>query len=111
MGMYGSRAVTLLVLISDDVINRILKLDMQTNILVYVTRCCTDLTSKVLKERTFGQSSALLKSHRVPIPSIMNEKKFSNRCLFLKAKGKTKSNHEVLGLWQRSLRLHDVIDF
>ena len=41
----------------------------------------------------------------------MNEKIFSNRCLFLKAKGKTKSNHEVLGLWQRSLRLHDVIDF
>ena len=62
MGMYGSRAVTLLVLISDDVINRILKLNIQTNILVYVTRCCTDLTSKVLKERTFGQSSALLLS-------------------------------------------------
>ena len=59
-GMYGSRAVTPLVLISDDVINRILKLDIQTNILVYVTRCCTDLTSKVLKERTFGQSSAVL---------------------------------------------------
>ena len=63
MGMYGSRAVTLLVLISDDVINRILKLDIQTNILVYVTRCCTDLTSKVLKERTFCQSSALLLPH------------------------------------------------
>ena len=60
MGMYGSRAVTLLVLISDDVINRILKLDIQTNILVYVTRCCTDLTIKVLKESTFGQSSAVL---------------------------------------------------
>ena len=60
MGMYGPRAVTLLVLISDDVISRILKLNIQTNILVYVTRCCTDLTSKVLKERTFGQSSALL---------------------------------------------------
>ena len=60
MGMYGSRAVTLLVLISDDVINRIPKLDIQTNILIYVTRCCTDLTTKVLKERTFGQSSALL---------------------------------------------------
>ena len=58
--MIGSRAVTLLVLISDDVINRILKLDIQTNILVYVTRCCTDPTSKVLKERTFGQSSAVL---------------------------------------------------
>ena len=33
-------------------------------------------------------------SDRVPIPSIMNEKKFSNRCLFLKAKGKTKSNYK-----------------
>ena len=41
----------------------------------------------------------------------MNEEKFSNRWLFLKAKGKTKSNHEVLGLCQRTLRLHDVIDF
>ena len=38
-------------------------------------------------------------------------KKFSNRCLFLKANGTTKSKHDVLGLWQRSLRLHDVIDF
>ena len=45
------------------------------------------------------------------MPSIMNKKKFSNRCLFLKAKEKTKSNKDVLGLWQRSLRLHDVIDF
>ena len=41
----------------------------------------------------------------------MNEKNISNQFLFLKAKGKTKLNHEVLGLWQRSLRLHDVIDF
>ena len=41
----------------------------------------------------------------------MNENKVSNRCLFLKAKGKTKSNHEVLGLWKHSLRLHDIIDF
>ena len=38
-------------------------------------------------------------------------KKFSNRCLFLKDNGKTKANHDVLGLWQRSLRLRDVIDF
>ena len=64
--MYGSRAVNPLVLISDDVINRILKLDIQTNILVYVTRCCTDLTSKVLKESTFGQSSAVLIEKSVP---------------------------------------------
>ena len=41
----------------------------------------------------------------------MDEKKFSNQCLFLKVKGMTKSNQEVLGLWQRSLRPHDVIDF
>ena len=67
MGMYGSRAVTLLVLISDDVINRILKLDKQTNILVYVTRCCTDLTSKVLKERNFCQSSAVLFTFRLDV--------------------------------------------
>ena len=39
----------------------------------------------------------------------MSAKKFSNRCLFLKAEGKTKTNHEVLGLWQRSFRLRDVI--
>ena len=52
-----------------------------------------------------------IKSHSVPIPSIINEKKFSNRCSFSKEKGKTKSNHEVLGLWQRSFRLHDVITF
>ena len=56
----NSRAVTPLVLISDDVINRNLKLNIQMNILVYVTKCCTDLTSKVLRERTFGQSSAVL---------------------------------------------------
>ena len=67
MSMYGLRAVTLLLLISDDVINRILKLDIQTNILVYVTRCCTDLTSKVLKERTFCQSSAVLKGATKPV--------------------------------------------
>ena len=38
-------------------------------------------------------------------------KKFSNRCSFSKANGKTKSNHEVLGLWQRSFRQDDVITF
>ena len=74
MGMYGSRAVTLLVLISDDVINRILKLDIQTHILVYVTRCCTDLTSKVLKERTFGQLSAVLFG---PLEMIMKNGAFA----------------------------------
>ena len=41
----------------------------------------------------------------------MNQKRFSDQCLFLKAKGKTKTNHEVLGLWQRSLRLHHVNAF
>ena len=38
-------------------------------------------------------------------------KKVSNPCLFLKVKGKTKSNHGVLGLWQRSLCLYDIINF
>ena len=52
-----------------------------------------------------------LKSHRVSIPSIMSAKKCSDRCLFSKAKGKTKSNHEVLGLCERSFRLSDVITF
>ena len=43
----------------------------------------------------------------------MNEKKFSNRWLFLKAKGKVKSKHKDLhvGLWQRLWRLHDFIAF
>ena len=39
------------------------------------------------------------------------QKKFSNCCSFSNANGKTKSNHEVLDLLQRSLRLHDVIVF
>ena len=75
MGMYRSNAVTLLVLISDDVINRILKLDIQTNILVYVTRCCADLTSKVLKERTFGQSSAVPMDMCSPMGFVFEEHK------------------------------------
>ena len=41
--------------------------------------------------------------------SIMNENKFLNLCLFLKAKGTTKSIHEVLGLWQRSLRQNNMM--
>ena len=36
---------------------------------------------------------------------------FLNPCLFSKVKGKTKSNHEVLGLWQCLFRLCDVITF
>ena len=89
MGMYGSRAVTLLVLISDDVINRILKLDIQTNILVYVTRCCTDLTSKVLKEMTFGQSSALLHRYLVCMKDLL-----TYQCLSPKTY-KSKYNKEI----------------
>ena len=69
----------------------------------YAAYDCRDVRI-VLRQLKFKKSQS-------PIPSIMNEKMFSNRCLFLKAEGKTKSNHEVLGLWQRSLRLHDVIDF
>ena len=39
-----------------------------------------------------------LKSRSVSIPYIMSTKKFSNQYLVLKAKGKTKSNHKILGL-------------
>ena len=39
----------------------------------------------------------------------MSAKKFSDRYLFLNAQGKTKSNPEVLGLWERPFRLGDVI--
>ena len=88
MGMYGSRAVTLLVLISDDVINRILKLDIQTNILIYVTRCCTDLTSKVLKERTFGQSSALLYSNKLLLSLLTQVNRMSRSRRVLAIGGK-----------------------
>ena len=56
--MYGSRAVTLLVLISDDAINRIPKPYIQTNILV----CKHNLTSKVHKERNSGQSYVVVYS-------------------------------------------------
>ena len=52
-----------------------------------------------------------LNSHRVPIPSIINKIRFSNGCSFSKAKWKTKSKHAVLGLWQRSFRLHNVVTF
>ena len=86
--MYGSRAVTLLVLISDDVINRILKLDIQTNILIYVTRCCTDLTSKVLKERTFGQSSALLYSNKLLLSLLTQVNRMSRSRRVLAIGGK-----------------------
>ena len=41
----------------------------------------------------------------------MNIKKFSNRSLVSKVKGKTKSNHEVLGLCQLLFRLHDSLLF
>ena len=48
--MYGSRAVTMLVLISDDVINWILKPYIQTNILVYMTiDVSTTLTVKFIR--------------------------------------------------------------
>ena len=41
-----------------------------------------------------------------------NERKKVFKPMFvLESKRKDKSNPEVLGLWQRSLRLHDVIDF
>ena len=64
---------------------------------------CRDVAI-ILRQLQFKKSESTHTFHN-------ERKKFSNRYLVLKAKGKTKSNHEVLGLWQRSLRLHDVIDF
>ena len=64
---------------------------------------CRDVAI-ILRQLKFKKSQSAFTFHN-------ERKKFSNRCLFLKAKGKTKSNHEILGLWQRSLRLHDAIDF
>ena len=64
---------------------------------------CRDLAI-ILRQLKFKKSQSTNTFHN-------EQKKFSNRCLFLKAKGTTKSNREVLGLWQRSLRLHDVIIF
>ena len=62
---------------------------------------CRDVAI-ILRQLKFKKSQSTHTFH-------YERKKFSNRCLFLKAKGKTKSNHVVLGLWQRSLRLYDVI--
>ena len=64
---------------------------------------CRDVAI-ILRQLKFKKSQSTNTFH-------YERKKVSNRCLFLKAKGKTILNHEVLGLWQRSLRLHDVIDF
>ena len=64
---------------------------------------CRDVAI-ILRQLKFKKSQSTNTFH--------NERNFFlNRCLFLKAKGKIKSNYEVLGLWQSSLRLHDVIDF
>ena len=59
---------------------------------------CRDVV-RILRQPNFK------KSHIVSIPYIMSAKKFSNKYPFSKDKGKTNSNHEVLGLWQRSFCL------
>ena len=64
---------------------------------------CRDVAI-ILRQLKFKKSQSTHTFH-------YEQKRFLDRCLFLKAKGKTKSNNEVLGLWQRSLRLQDVIDF
>ena len=64
---------------------------------------CRDVAI-ILRQLKFKKSQSTHTFHN-------ERKKVSNRCLFLKAKIKTKSNPEVLGLWQRTLRLLDVIDF
>ena len=64
---------------------------------------CNDV-ALILKQLQFKKSQSTNTFHN-------ERKKFSNRCLFLKNNEKTKANHEVLGLWQRSLCLRAVIDF
>ena len=65
---------------------------------------CRDVAI-ILRQLKFKQSQSTNTFHN-------ERKKFSNQCAFSKSKGQTKStNHEVLGLWQRSFRLHDVINF
>ena len=64
---------------------------------------CRDIAI-ILRQLKFEKSQSTNTFHN-------ERKKFSNRCSFSKAKGKTNSNHDVLGLWQRLLRLHDVIAF
>ena len=58
----------------------------------------------ILRQLIFKKSQSTHTFHN-------ERKKVFEPTFVLEAKGKTKSNHEVLGLWQRSLRLHDVIDF
>ena len=38
-------------------------------------------------------------------PNLKKITEYQYRCLLSEAKGKTKSNHEVLGFWQRLFRL------
>ena len=63
---------------------------------------CRDVAI-VLRQLKFKKSQSPQTFH-------YERKKVFELMFFLKAKGKAKSNHEVLGPWQRSLHLHDVID-
>ena len=64
---------------------------------------CRDVAI-ILRQLKFKKSQSTNTFHN-------ERKKFLNRCLLLKDDRKTKANHEVLGLLQRSLRLCDDIDF
>ena len=64
---------------------------------------CRDVAI-ILRQLKFKKSQSTNAFH-------YEQKSFRTDDLFLKAKGKTKSIHDVYRLWQRSLRLHDVIDF
>ena len=64
---------------------------------------CRDVAI-ILRQLKLKQSQSTYTFHNEP-------KEIFEPMFVLKAKGKTKLNHEILGLWQRSLRLDDVIDF
>ena len=65
---------------------------------------CRDVAI-ILRQPNFKSSQSIntLKSNTA--------KSSSNRYSFSTERGKTKSNHEVLDLWQRSLRLRGVFTF
>ena len=64
---------------------------------------CRDVAI-ILRQLKFKKSQSAHTFH-------YDRKKVFKPMFVLESKRKDKSNNEVLGLWQRSLRLHDAIDF
>ena len=64
---------------------------------------CRDVAI-ILRQLKFKKSQSTNTFH-------YKQKKVFEPMFVLESKRKDKSNHDVLGLWQRSIGLHDVIDF